>query len=356
EPTTINPPLAVTKRAVDLSGAPLYPGDGIEYRIATTNTSGIHTQSNVLVSDPVPTDTMLVTGSVVCSPRAACGVSGSVVTSTIDSLGPGEIVTLTFRVTTEGDTGGQTITNQAYVSSDQQPVPTQPPSTTLVVTTSVPALGLSKWTEPNASSSPDGWTRYHFRVINTGDVTLTNIQVWDSQLSPRIGPFNSPDLSVGETYTIRRWWPTYGVDVTNVATATAQAPGFPRSVSASDDEYFDFIGRMNLALDVSADPDAITTTQLVTYTYRLSNTGDDWWEGGVITDTVYGDIAGGLSLAPGDSYTRVLTRPVVTTTVNTAYARGTDRLGTTATVTDTTTVTVGTGGSNIFLPLVLKDY
>jgi len=344
--------LVVTKTAVDLDGAPLYPGDEIEYRVLVTNPSIYHSHYNITVSDPVPTHTTLVTGSVACSPWATCGTSAGVVTATAASLGPGGALTLTFHVTVNAGAGGYTITNQAVAGSDQQFEPTQSLPTSNPVT-ALPGLTLSKWAAPSASRWADTWTQYHFLVTNTGGVTLTSIQIWDDQLGPKIGPFSVPDLAVGEGYLVTRWWPVNG-NTYNVATATAHAPNFPTLLSATDDAYFDFIEGLAVTLAVSAQPETIPAAQIVSYTYRLTNTGNDWLEGGVITDTVYGDIASGLSLPPGASYTHVITRPVVTTTVNVACAWGTDRLGTPVTATDSATVTVGMW--RIYLPLVVKNY
>ena len=346
--------LVIAKTAVDLNGALLYPGDEVEYQVIVTNTHATYAQSNVTISDPVPASTALVAGSVTCSPGATCGESGGLVTATTGSLGPDEVLTLIFRVTVNPDTGGSTIINQARVASDQQPVPLQTPPVTDVVTTLMPALTLSKWADPAASQWSDTWTQYHFQITNTGDVMLTAIQIWDDQLSPSVGPFDVPDLSVGEDYIVTRWWPIYG-DTYNVATATAQAPGFPHLVYATDDAYFDVVEGLSLALDVSVQPEVIPTGQMVTYTYRLTNVSNDWMEGGIITDTVYGDIASGLSLAPGESYTRIFMRSVSATAVNVAYAWGTDWLGTPVTATDRAKVTVGTQPMHsIYLPVVAK--
>ena len=346
--------LVIAKTAVDLNGALLYPDDEVEYQVIVTNTHATYAQSNVAISDPVPASTALVAGSVTCSPGAICGESAGLVTATTGSLGPGEVLTLTFRVTVDPDTGGNTITNQARVASDQQPVPLQTPPVTDVVTTLMPALTLSKWADPDASQWSDTWTQYHFQITNTGDVPLTAIQIWDDQLSPSVGPFDVPDLAVGEGYIVTRWWPIYG-DTYNVATATAQAPGFPHLVYATDDAYFDVVEGLSLALDVSVQPEVIPAGRMVTYTYRLTNVSNDWMEGGIITDTLYGDIASGLSLAPGESYTRIFMRSVSATAVNVAYAWGTDRLGTPVTATDRAKVTVGTQPMHsIYLPLVAK--
>lgn len=80
--------LVVAKTAVDLNGAPLYPGDEIEYRVVVTNPSAYHSHYNIAVSDPAPTHTALVAGSVSCSPGTICDESGGLVTATAGSLGP----------------------------------------------------------------------------------------------------------------------------------------------------------------------------------------------------------------------------------------------------------------------------
>jgi uncharacterized repeat protein (TIGR01451 family) len=226
---------------------------------------------------------------------------------------------------------------------------------TVVVTTSVPALVLNKWATPAVvKQGYDNYILYSFQITNTGNVLLTDIQVWDDKLGSIPG---SVDLLVGGTHTFLRWWsPRSGwyQDVHNVATATARAPGFPGVLSATDDAYVDVVGALSLVLDVSVQPAQTPVSQTVTYTYYLTNSSSDWMEGGTITDTVYGVITSGLSLAPGTSYTRVLTQWVATTTVNMAYARGADRLGKTTTVTDSAQVTVGV--RYIYLPVIMKNH
>ncbi len=341
--------LAIAKAAVDLSSAPLYPGDVLEYRVVVTNSDVHYSHYNVAVSDELPTYTTPVTGSVGCSPGAVCGQSGDLVTATVASLDPGGVLTLTFQVTVDPGTSGYTITNRADAVSEQQSEPTRSLTTTNVVTTALPSMTLSKWMSPHASERPDTWTEYYFRVANTGDVPLNAVQIWDDQISPLVGPLHIPDLSVGETYTATRWWPVY-LDVCNVATATAHVTGFAGTVQATAAACYDFIEGLSLALDVSVQPAMILHPQIVTYTYHLTNTGNDWLEGGTISDTVYGDIVTALTLAPGESYTCILTQPVTVTTVNVASAWGTDRLGAPVSAVDSAKVFVAS--SRLYLPLI----
>jgi hypothetical protein len=266
------------------------------------------------------------------------------------------VFTLTFRVTVDLGTGGATITNQAQVASDQQPNPPQPPPTADAVTTPAPGLVLDKWAAPDRGSD-DSWTEYHFLVTNTGNMPLTDIQIWDDHLSPIIGPLNVPDLSPGEPYVVSRWWPM-SADVTNVATVTAHALGFPDPLSASDDAFFDAVHPLNLAFDVSVEPEVMLEAQTVTYTYRLTNTGTELMVGGTITDTHWGVIASGLELAPGAAYTQIVTQLIVTTTTNVALARGFNLLGVEAAIADSATVTVSALADDtrtLYLPIIIRS-
>ncbi len=344
------------KVSVDASGGLLYPADTLIYTVMVTNFASSASQTNVVITDSVPTSTTLVAGSVQSNANEVSIVGDSIIARR-DTLGPGQVFTLTFRVTVDLGTGGMTIGNQAYVASDQQPNPPQPPPTADVVTTAAPGLALNKWAAPDRGSD-DSWTQYHFLVTNTGNMPLTNIQIWDDHLSPTIGPFNVPDLPARGTYTVTRWWPV-NADVTNVATVTARALGFPDPLSASDDAFFDAVHPLNLAFDVSVEPEVIPEAQTVTYTYRLTNIGTEWLVGGTITDTQWGVIASGLELAPGAAYTQIVTQWVATTTINAALASGFNLLGVRANAADSATVTMGTLADythTLYLPIVIRNY
>ena len=355
--TTVDDGVALLthKDSADATGSPLYPNDTLIYTVTVTNPATSTSQTHVVITDSVPTSTTLVAGSAQ-SNGGAVSVVGDSIIARLDTLEPGQVFTLTFRVTVDPGTGGATITNQAHVASDQQPDPPQPPPTADVVTTLVPAVALDKWADPDRGSY-DSWARYYFEVTNAGDTPLTAIQIWDDHIGPWLGPLYVHDLAAGETYTVTQWWPIY-IDTTNVATATARAPGFPGLLSASDDAFFDAIYGVSLAFEVSVEPQAILEAQTVTYTYRMTNTSGDWMAGGTITDTRWGVITGGLSLAPGAACAQVIPQWVTTTTVNTAYASGFDLLGGRVVAADSAIVTLGVLSPDtqpIYLPVVMKN-
>jgi uncharacterized repeat protein (TIGR01451 family) len=362
--TVITTGLSASKVSQDTTGPPLYPQDTLIYTVTVVNVGSGPTQTNVIISDSIPVSTTFVPGS--AQSNGDVTFTGNEVIAQIDQLGPRQTLTLTFEVAVDPGTDGDTIINQAHITSDQQPDPPQPGPTIDQVTSLVPDLTLNKWADPDASVEGEAWTQYRFQITNTGDVVLTGVEIGDDKLG-FVGEV--PDLPPGGTQLFTRSKQLFQ-DTHNVATATAQAAGFPRSVSATSDAYFDFIESpgLSLALDVSVRPDRIPGGQTVTYTYELTNTSHDWLEEGVVTDTLYATdteyvelITSGLSLAPGATYTRVLTRWIATTTINVVHAWGTDRLGiNAATASDSAQVVVNPLGplntKLIYFPVIMKNY
>jgi len=132
EVTTIRVPPVIAKEAIDLNGFPLYPRDEIEYQVGLTNVSS-YEQREVLIADPMPANTTLVPGSLVCSPGATCRVIrdnisatmgvvrpcdfGGMVVASVNVLSPGDVLTLTFRVLV--DDGVSTIGENVAVAEVQ---------------------------------------------------------------------------------------------------------------------------------------------------------------------------------------------------------------------------------------------
>jgi uncharacterized repeat protein (TIGR01451 family) len=120
--------IGIRKQAVDLNGAPLAPGDVIEYTVVIWNEVG-EVQTNVSITDYVPDFTAYVQGSLTASRGLPSGPDPLRVS--IQYLYESDVVTVTFRVTVDANAAGQTIANQAFVDSDQQdPAAYTPPITT----------------------------------------------------------------------------------------------------------------------------------------------------------------------------------------------------------------------------------
>jgi uncharacterized repeat protein (TIGR01451 family) len=120
--------IGIRKLAADVDGAPLNPNDTISYTVVIWNEVAI-SQTNVVITDYVPDFTTYVAGSVTTTKGTPSGPDPLLVD--VGTLDVSERVTVTFQVTVDGSATGQTITNRAWVGSDQQvPQAYTPPVTT----------------------------------------------------------------------------------------------------------------------------------------------------------------------------------------------------------------------------------
>jgi len=120
--------IGINKSARDVDGTPLNPSDTIEYTVVIWNEVSV-TQTNVVVTDYIPDYTTYVDGSAAATKGTPSGPDPLLVD--VGTLDVGERVTVTFQVTVNAGAIGQTITNQAWVSSDLQvPSAYTPPVTT----------------------------------------------------------------------------------------------------------------------------------------------------------------------------------------------------------------------------------
>ncbi|MFK8012741.1 MAG: isopeptide-forming domain-containing fimbrial protein [Marinicellaceae bacterium] len=103
--------------ALDVDGDGLVDtGETIVYTITVLNT-GSDTATNLILSDTIPTDTTIVTGS--ASTSGGMLISEDPVSVNIGDLNPGSLVTVQFSVTIDGGTpDGSIIANQATVIGD----------------------------------------------------------------------------------------------------------------------------------------------------------------------------------------------------------------------------------------------
>ena len=165
---TQKPALSLTKRATD--EGPYEVGDFIDYELIVRNTGNV-TLTNVTVED----DNAVITGG-----------------SPIASLAPGKSATVLARhEVTQSDIDAGIVLNQATVTGedpngDPTPeVPSDNPDTpepndpTEVDLTQKPALSLTKRATDEGPYAVGDFIDYELTVRNTGNVTLTNIEVED---------------------------------------------------------------------------------------------------------------------------------------------------------------------------------
>ncbi|MGD0375753.1 MAG: hypothetical protein ABSB01_14360, partial [Streptosporangiaceae bacterium] len=207
------PSISVVKSAEPSSFA--VAGETIHYSFLVTNTGNV-TLSHVQVNDAD-----LPGLSAISCPQS--------------SLAPGasETCAATY-VTTQADVNAGSVTNTATAQGDP-PGSTTPvvsdPSTTTVPVIGQPAITVVKSARPLTFSKPGTLIRYSFLVTNNGNVTLTNVQVNDTDL-PGLSAITcpSPTLAPGASETCTASYVTTAADVragkvTNVATAQGDPPG-----------------------------------------------------------------------------------------------------------------------------------
>ena len=132
-------------------------------------------------------------------------------------------------------------------------------------------------------------------------------------------------------------------------------------VTASDVATVTLTGHPSISVAKSASAGSASVGDLITYTYRLTNSGDITLTNVTAADDKLGAVTLlTTTLAPGDSTDGVLAYTVVTgdlpgPLVNTVTVTGTPLVGNDVTASDTATVTLNPSWY-IYLPLVLADY
>ena len=190
---------------------------------------------------------------------------------------------------------------------------------------------------------------YTVVITNTGQVPLTLTALSDSLYAgfaatcPQgVGTV----LAVGASFTCTYLVSAVG-DAHNVAAVDA-VDSLKRPVTDSDDTFVDII-HPAISIVKTANPESVSGSGPVTYTYVVTNTGDTDLFGVVVTDDIIGTIGTVGSLAPGESITmsKTVIVDVSTPPTNIGVATGADILGKQVTASDTATITV-------VLPAVLE--
>jgi uncharacterized repeat protein (TIGR01451 family) len=157
--------------------------------------------------------------------------------ATILAPGASETCTATY-VTTQADVDAGSITDYATAQGNPQgsPVPIESqPSRTTVSVVQGPALTVVKTASRTTFSRPGTLIQYAFKVSNTGNVTLNNVQVIDTSL-PGLSSINCPvtSLLVGGQDTCTATYTTTKADVkAGKVTNTATAEGTPAGSSSA---------------------------------------------------------------------------------------------------------------------------
>ena len=235
-----------------------------------------------------------------------------------------------------------------------------------------PAIALVKTADTSALNDPvqvGDVITYTFAVTNTGNVALTNVTVAETLIGATVigGPIASLAPGATDATTITATYPVTLADinagqVVNSATATGTDPfGTPvtdtSGATVGDDAptVTPLVPRPAITLVKTADTSGLGTPPLpgdvITYAFRIENTGNVTLSNVTVTDTLPGIVlAGGpiASLAPGAvdaatftaSYTLTPADIAAGQVINLAQVTGTPPAGPNVTDTDTVTVPI----------------
>ncbi len=325
-------------------------GQSITYTFRATNLGNV-TLTGVSITDPLSGLSALTFQQ---WPDGSAGTTGT--------LQPGQSVTATATYTvTQGDVNAGSIVNLATTSGKPPTganVTGTDPETVSITRT--PGLTLVKSGALAGTGARGDTVNYSFRVTNSGNVTLTGVDVDDplTGLSDVVFPPASSwpsgvvgTLQPGQTIIGTASYSLTQADVDlgrvdNTATAGGTPPTGPRTTT-TDDETVTITPRPSIAVDKtgaltqSATPPKVGDT--VTYNFIVTNNGTVTLHDVALSDPKLGGtitLSGTGTLAPGATATAtrayVLTQADIDagTVANTASATGLSPTGTRANGTD----------------------
>lgn len=274
-PTEAPDPALTVVKSASPSGPESYEvGQEIEYTFLVTNTG------NVPLSDVAVDETEFSgTGE---APVATCPD---------EVLAPGDSLTCSATYTlTQADVDSGELTNTATAGGTppgDTPPPTSDPSTVTVPSTPAPGIEVVKTSDTEEISEVGQEVTYSFEATNTGNVTLTDVVIDDSdfsgsgELSAVVCPDEAASLAPGQSVTCTA---TYAVtqadldsgELTNTATATGTPPGdTPPPTSTPSTVDVPAEPRPGIEVVKTSDTTRITEVgQKVSYRFEVTNTGN----------------------------------------------------------------------------------
>ncbi|GAB3583179.1 hypothetical protein GCM10027406_27240 [Leifsonia lichenia] len=348
--------LTLTKVA-DVTGLtdPVSAGQTIEYTFAATNT-GTVTLTGVTIADPLAGLTAL---------------TYTWPTPTPGLLAPGQTVTATGAYTlTQADVDAGAVTNTATATGTPPSGPpvTAPPASTDTPLAAAPSIGLVKTADTSALSTPvqvGDTIRYSLTATNTGNVTLTGVDIADPLVGlpalalvwPGVVGTLTPGQSVTGTaaYTLTQTDVDAG-SVTNTATATGTPPTGQTVTTPPVTVVTPLVESPALTLTKAADASGVSNpaavAQSIMFEFTVTNTGNVALRDVAIDDPLaglsaiaYAWPAGPGELEPGESVTATATYRLTQADLdagrvsNTAFASGVSPGGA-AVTSEPSTVTV----------------
>ncbi|WP_233353696.1 DUF7507 domain-containing protein [Hellea balneolensis] len=326
-------------------------GDVITYTYVFTNTGNV-SLANVSVSDV----------------HNGTGTLGAISPASVASVAVGESVSFTadYTVTQADIDSGAAITNTA--TADATPAGgTYTPATadeSVTPQTPAPDMTLVKTASDTSDVSVGDVITYTYEVVNTGNVTMSDVSITDvhsgSGTLSAISPAALASLAVGDsatftaTYTVTQDDIDSGAAITNTATANATPAGGTYTPATDDESVTPDAGAPEITFTKTAsDTSNVQVGDIITYTYVAVNTGNV-----TINNVSVSDVHGGsgtlsaitpatvASLSVGQTATFTATYEVTQADIdagapitNEATVSGTPSQGTLPPTTDTESVT-----------------
>ncbi|MDC1298993.1 hypothetical protein N8Z64_05495, partial [Pseudomonadales bacterium] len=279
-----NPALGITKTGTlndDDGTTGLSAGDTISYAFTVTNT-GNTTLTNIEVTDPTAT----VTGTTIAS--LASGASDTTSYTARYTLTQSDIDAGTFTNTATATGDGAGTDDVTDTGSDTQ---TLSGSSSLTLA----KIGTLNDDDGTTGLSAGDTISYAFTVTNTGNTTLTNIEVTDPTATVTGTTIASLASGASDTtsYTARYTLTQSDIDAgtfTNTATATGDGAGTDDVTDTdSDTQTLARTGSLTLIKTASdpADNDSngVDVGDVITYTYVATNSGNVTLTNVVVSET-----------------------------------------------------------------------
>ncbi|MCZ0711109.1 hypothetical protein OYT00_13940, partial [Microbacterium paraoxydans] len=305
-----NPAITVVKSATPNAPDSYVVGQEVTYSFVVTN-SGNVTLTDVVVNEGVFSGTGTLS-AIDCPAGTA-------------SMAPGaQLVCTASYVLTQADIDAGQVTNSATATGvppgDLQP-PVSPPSETRVPALPAPGLNIVKSATPAVMTTVGETLEYSFVVTNTGNVTLADVVVDDTDFSGQgeLSAVTCPDEAAriipGQTVTCTATYTTTQADVdsgrlTNTATATATPPTGTPPVSPPSTVEVPFDGTNSLAIEKRATTVDVNANRIidlgdrVEWTIIVTNTGAQTVSDIAVSDPTAGAVTcPATSLASGEQMT-----------------------------------------------------
>jgi uncharacterized repeat protein (TIGR01451 family) len=319
-PTTAPAPGITVVKSADPSDADSFtPGQTITYHFTVTNTGNVPLNDVNVVEGAF-------TGTGTMSNPPDCP------SSTLEPNAQ-EVCSATY-VLTQDDVNAGSVTNTAAAegtpTESGTPI-TSTPSTVTVPTPAAPGITVVKSANPSTVTAAGQTVTYSFVVTNTGNVTLTDVGVKDTDFSGS-DPFPSIDcptttLVAGQVETCTATYTVTQDDVnagtlTNTADVVGTPPdGTPLDPVPSNPVTVTIPASPALSIVKTADVQAAAAGEKITYTFTVTNTGNVTITDPQVNDTGFtGSDPSGLSsvvcptgpitLAPGQVETCTATYTV----------------------------------------------